>query len=68
MVLSKACAKLRRHDKGKMLPKKLTQEGFVFTEGAIVDMYARYGFLEKAQEVFVQLPTGYVVIWMALIS
>ncbi|KAI5073976.1 hypothetical protein GOP47_0011989 [Adiantum capillus-veneris] len=68
----KACSVIGALDKGEELHRHLVKERLVQKDAhigtALVDMYAKCGALEKAQEVFDGLPKRDVVLWNALIS
>lgn len=68
----KACGKIGAGLKGREMHAlnvctRLLQKS-VLVSNALVDMYAKCGWFESAQEVFGKLPTRNVVSWNALIS
>ncbi|KAI5075024.1 hypothetical protein GOP47_0010985 [Adiantum capillus-veneris] len=68
----KACADAKDLDTGQELYSYVITESFGSTDAAlgnaIVDMYAKCGALEEAQDVFDQLPTLDIVAWNTLIA
>ncbi|KAH7441274.1 hypothetical protein KP509_03G031800 [Ceratopteris richardii] len=68
----KACSIVKDLEKGQEIHTKIMRERFlerdVVVANAVVDMYAKCGALQKAREVFDQLPTQDTVSWTALIS
>ncbi|KAI5075904.1 hypothetical protein GOP47_0009980 [Adiantum capillus-veneris] len=65
-------ANLEALGKGQELHSELGRLGLVITDvsiaSALVDMYAKCGFIAKAEEVFNSYPVQDVVMWNALIS
>ncbi|KAI5073975.1 hypothetical protein GOP47_0011988, partial [Adiantum capillus-veneris] len=68
----KACAKRKDLDKGSKLHADIVKmrlhEKNHYISSALISMYAKCGALEKAQEVFDELPDRNVVSWNALIA
>eukprot|EP00250_Pteridium_aquilinum_P019731 c24551_g2_i2 orf=764-1438(+) len=67
----KACAKLKRLDKGRETHAESVTKGFdlnLFVGNSLVDMYAKCGALAKAEGVLEELPARNVVSWSALIA
>lgn len=71
MCILKVCASSRAIEKGLELHKQIDSQGLKsdpFLGSTLVDMYSKFGLLEKAQETFDNLPVKEVVSWTALIS
>eukprot|EP00250_Pteridium_aquilinum_P019585 c24490_g17_i1 orf=1-861(-) len=72
VALLKACAKQKDLHTGGRVHMDIVQSGLlqknVFVGNALVNMYAKCGVLEKAQEVFDQLVVRDVVSWNVLIA
>lgn len=68
----KACGSIKAIDKALEIHSEIERKGLLERDLAIgstlVDMYAKCGFLAKAQQVFDKLPARDVVAWTALIS
>ncbi|KAI5071768.1 hypothetical protein GOP47_0014019 [Adiantum capillus-veneris] len=67
----KACCSIGAIDKGRELHKKINCGVYktdTFIGNVLVGMYAKYGSLSEAREVFDQLPKQDVVGWSALIA
>ncbi|KAH7366418.1 hypothetical protein KP509_18G077200 [Ceratopteris richardii] len=68
----KACGSIRALDKGEQVHEEISRQGLLGKDctlgNALVDMYAKCGDLNKAQQVFEELPSRDVVTWSALIS
>eukprot|EP00250_Pteridium_aquilinum_P018773 c24206_g14_i3 orf=126-1532(+) len=67
----KACSNMVYIDKGASLHLEVFQKGLhkdLTISNAIIGMYAKFGLLVEAQEVFDDLPVRDVVSWNALIS
>ncbi|KAH7297887.1 hypothetical protein KP509_25G017200 [Ceratopteris richardii] len=68
----KACASLRKVQRGKELHAKIVGTVSMVNNtvlgNALLDMYAKCGSLQKAQQVFDELPAQDVVSWNALIA
>ncbi|MCO5554424.1 hypothetical protein L7F22_007954 [Adiantum nelumboides] len=68
----KACANSRNLEKGQELHNLVLRDHLLADHievgNALVDMYAKCGAMQKAQEVFDELPTRDVVSWNALIT
>ena len=68
----KACADVQDINKGQELHFEIVKYGFLSKDtilgNALVDMYAKCGFLAKAQDVFHKLPMRNVVSWNVLIT
>ncbi|KAI5072782.1 hypothetical protein GOP47_0012888 [Adiantum capillus-veneris] len=71
LCIVKACTSMEAIDKGQELHAEIAAEGLlekhITLSNALIDMYAKFGMLEKAQEVFDTLPMRDVVSWNALI-
>ncbi|BAT88782.1 hypothetical protein LR48_Vigan09g082600 [Vigna angularis] len=66
-----SCARLLDLNRGMEIHKELVNSGSLldsFITSALVNMYGRCGHLEKALEVFEQMPKKTVVAWNSLIS
>ena len=73
ICILKACGTTPAYeDVGKQIHEKIVKSGFlckdVLVGNALVDMYAKCGALEKAQQVLEELPIRDVVSWNALIA
>ncbi|VFQ80210.1 unnamed protein product [Cuscuta campestris] len=67
----KACAAAKEFEMGKMVQVWATKcgcENDVFVQTALVDMYAKGGFLNEAVKVFAEKPGHSVVSWTAMIN
>ncbi|KAH7433254.1 hypothetical protein KP509_07G061700 [Ceratopteris richardii] len=68
----KACASICACDEGQKIHDEIERQGLLEVEimvgNALVDMYAKFGRLSKAQEVLHQLPFRDVASWNALIT
>ena len=68
----KACGSIGASYTGQEIHAKIASEGFLRKDivlgTALIDMYGKCGLLEKAQEVFDQLPSRDVISWSALIA
>ncbi|KAI5079216.1 hypothetical protein GOP47_0006887 [Adiantum capillus-veneris] len=68
----KACGGIGTIDKGVQIHAQISNnnllEGNTVVGTALVDMYAKFGMLEKSQEMFNKLPFQDVVAWNALIN
>ncbi|KAI5062635.1 hypothetical protein GOP47_0023174 [Adiantum capillus-veneris] len=68
----KACGSIGTVDKGRLIHAEIEKQGLLQNDGilgtALVDMYAKCGFLGKAKETFDKLPLQNVVSWNAFIS
>lgn len=68
----KACGSIRAIGKGMEVHAEIIKKGLcdgdLVVGSSLVDMYARCGLLETAQEVFDELSDRDVVLWTALIS
>ncbi|KAI5084963.1 hypothetical protein GOP47_0001132 [Adiantum capillus-veneris] len=68
----KACGIIGDLDKGQEIHNEVERQGLletdVFVGSNLVDMYARFGFLGTAQEIFNKLPIRNVVSWTVLIG
>lgn len=66
----KACSSLRALEKGREVHLQIVRAGLldIHVGTALVDMYAKCGALQKAQEVFDMLPIRNSISWNALIS
>jgi pentatricopeptide repeat protein len=68
----KACGSLGTLEMGKEIHEEITEKNLlkdnVVLGTALVDMYAKCGSLEKAQEVFQELPRENIIAWNAMIA
>ena len=68
----KACGIVKSLETGRVIDVEVRTKGLlqkdVMLGNSLVDMYAKCGALEKAQEVFDELPVRNVVTWNALIT
>ncbi|KAH7436565.1 hypothetical protein KP509_05G026100 [Ceratopteris richardii] len=68
----KACSTLGAADKGEAIHDEILRQGLlknnVVLGNALVDMYAKCGALEKAQQVLDELPIRDLISWNALIT
>lgn len=68
----KACGSLKYSILGREIHTVVEQEGLLKSSqiigNALIDMYAKCGMLEKAQEVFCLLPVHDVISWNSLIT
>eukprot|EP00250_Pteridium_aquilinum_P022069 c25297_g15_i1 orf=1-915(-) len=68
----KACSSLGATNKGREIHTQINRLGLlerdIFVGNALVDMYAKFGSFEKAQELFSNLPSRNLVSWNALIA
>jgi pentatricopeptide repeat protein len=70
-VILRACANIGCLEKGKELHAEIAKVGLVDKElvsRTLVDMYARCGCLEEAQEIFERLPSRDIIMWTSLIT
>ena len=72
ICILKACGMVGSLEIGDNIGVKVREKGFlqkdIMLGNALVDMYFKCGAIEKAQEVFEQLPVRDVVSWNAMIS
>lgn len=67
----KACGSIGAIDRGQEMHAQIVKKGLeaeLFVGNALVDLYARYGLLESAQDVFSKLLVQDVISWNALIT
>ncbi|KAI5072845.1 hypothetical protein GOP47_0012951 [Adiantum capillus-veneris] len=68
----KACGLIRAADKGEAIRNEITRQGMLGNDvvlgNALVDMYAKCGALDKAEQVLNELPLRDVVSWNSLLS
>ncbi|MCO5599687.1 hypothetical protein L7F22_053792 [Adiantum nelumboides] len=68
----KACTQLKTLQKGRQIHAQVASLGLLemdsFVGSTLLDMYAKCGFIAKAQQVFDDLPICNVVSWTALIG
>ncbi|KAH7289064.1 hypothetical protein KP509_31G055900 [Ceratopteris richardii] len=67
----KACASLKAIDKGQMIHKEIIEEGLERLPpvgNTLIDMYAKSGLFEEAQQLFNELPCRDVITWTTLIA
>ena len=71
MSLLKACTLLQDLETGIELHNDINEKGLLDVDvcigGSLIDMYAKCGFLAKAQEVFDKLRLSNVGLWISLI-
>ncbi|KAI5085043.1 hypothetical protein GOP47_0001212 [Adiantum capillus-veneris] len=70
MLGLKACANLSCLDEGQSIHAEITKRGFdleLFVSSALIDCYAKHGFLREAQDVFEKLPSVDVIAWTTLV-
>ncbi|KAK9058209.1 hypothetical protein SSX86_023049 [Deinandra increscens subsp. villosa] len=66
-----ACAGLGQFETAKIVHEHVLDLGFgsdLYIGNALIDMYARFGELEKARQVFDEMPKRDVVSWNSLVS
>ena len=72
VCMLKACGSIGSLKLGEEIHEEVNRRGLLQTDvvlgTALVDMYAKCGMLEKAQEVFEDLPNRNVVTWSAMIG
>ena len=72
VCILKACSIVQSLEIGEDIDTKVRKQGLlqkdVVLGTALMDMYCKCGALEKAREVFDQLPAGNVVAWSAIIA
>lgn len=72
VCILKACSAIRAVDKGQAIHSEIERQGLLRTNPAIgntlVDMYAKFGLIVKAQQVFDSLPVRNLVSWNALMA
>ncbi|KAI5067685.1 hypothetical protein GOP47_0018213 [Adiantum capillus-veneris] len=68
----KACGSLKDMEKGQQIHTQMLRECLlekdIVVANALIDMYVRCGTVQKAEEVFNQLPIRDVISWTTLIS
>jgi pentatricopeptide repeat protein len=68
----KACSSTGAIAKGQQIHKEINEKGLLEKEvvlgTTLVDMYAKFGMLEKAQKVIKELQTRDIVLWNSLIA
>eukprot|EP00250_Pteridium_aquilinum_P020790 c24948_g3_i1 orf=1265-4363(-) len=67
----KACCNMQDMDEGQALYAEIVKEGYerdALVGSTLVDLYAKFGLLQEAQEVFDKLPQQNVVLWNVLLS
>lgn len=67
----KACASLEALEEGKQVHSRIKEEGFgsdVFIGSILIDMYAKCGAIEDAEQVFNESTEKNVVSWNAMVS
>ena len=68
----KACGNFKSINLGKEIHAQVLREGSheddILIDTALLDMYAKCGFLEKAQQVLEDLPFRNVVSWSSLMA
>jgi pentatricopeptide repeat protein len=72
IYILKACGTIGSLDIGEAIDTKVRKQGLLQRDevmgNALVDMYSKCGVLQKAHEVFLQLPTRNIGSWNALIA
>nr|XP_016511815.1 PREDICTED: pentatricopeptide repeat-containing protein At5g27110 [Nicotiana tabacum] len=66
-----SCARLLDMETGERIHQQLVNDHFSldgFVSAALVDMYGKCGWLEKAKEIFEQIPVKSLVSWNSMIS
>lgn len=66
-----SCARLLDMERGETIHQELVNNKFPldgFVSSALVDMYGKCGLLEKAKEIFEEIPAKSLVSWNSLIS
>ncbi|TMX03816.1 hypothetical protein EJD97_013781 [Solanum chilense] len=66
-----SCARLLNIERGETIHRELVDNKFLldgFVSAALVDMYGKCGLLEKAKEIFEQIPAKSLVSWNSMIS
>uniref|UniRef100_A0A3Q7EV92 DYW domain-containing protein n=1 Tax=Solanum lycopersicum TaxID=4081 RepID=A0A3Q7EV92_SOLLC len=66
-----SCARLLDIERGETIHRELVDNKFLldgFVSAALVDMYGKCGLLEKAKEIFEQIPAKSLVSWNSMIS
>ncbi|KAI5068910.1 hypothetical protein GOP47_0017255 [Adiantum capillus-veneris] len=66
----KACVRIGAQDKGQELHAQIIREGLEinpYVGNSLVDMYAKFGLIVEAQDVFDELETRDVISWSSLI-
>eukprot|EP01018_Ginkgo_biloba_P009822 Gb_15507 [translate_table: standard] len=66
-----ACASIAALEQGKEVHEDIIRNGFqydIFARNALVDMYAKCGSIENAEQVFYKMPERNVVSWTAMIA
>lgn len=68
----KACGTIGAVDKGEQIHEVIARQGLldnnIVLGSALVDMYAKFGALTKAQQILEEMPSRNVVSWSALIA
>ncbi|KAH7440808.1 hypothetical protein KP509_03G011500 [Ceratopteris richardii] len=68
----RACGSMKEHDKGERIYNQFVKEGVVEQDivlgNALIDMYAKCGALEKAQQVLQELPVRNFISWNIMIA
>ncbi|XP_059075507.1 putative pentatricopeptide repeat-containing protein At3g13770, mitochondrial [Cryptomeria japonica] len=65
------CANLVAIEEGKQMHGHIIKRGFqsdVFVGSALVDMYAKCGYIENARKVFDKMPKRNLVLWTAIVA
>lgn len=65
------CAKMRAVEEGMEIHQSIIDRGFlsdVVVVNALMDMYAKYGRMQKARELFDKMPKQVTVSWNTMIS
>ncbi|KAI5068895.1 hypothetical protein GOP47_0017240 [Adiantum capillus-veneris] len=72
VCILQACAAIGAINKGKQIHDEISMQGLlelnIVLGGALVDMYAKCGALQQAQNVLLKLPTRNVVHWNTLMA
>ena len=68
----KACGSMGATEKGEKIHEEIVAHGLIekdlIVANAVIDMYTSFGFVQKAQEVFNNLPLRNVVSWNTIIG
>ncbi|XP_057860967.1 putative pentatricopeptide repeat-containing protein At1g68930 [Cryptomeria japonica] len=66
-----ACAKMRALEQGMNIHQSIVESGLLYdvvVVSALIDMYAKCGSIQKAEELFKKMPQRNVVSWTAMIA
>ncbi|KAJ7534652.1 hypothetical protein O6H91_13G104300 [Diphasiastrum complanatum] len=71
VVLLNACASIAALEQGKQLHSDIIRSGFesdMIVGNALIDMYAKCGYMEDAHEVFIKMNERDAISWTAMIA